>query len=73
MIESMYEVWVNYIHIWHKLKEDFDKVYHTTYSWNIKWQKWAGIYGLWVLNETIQKKTSWKYEKNRGSRLEVTC
>ena len=29
---------------------------HTTYRWNIKWQKWAGISGLWVLNEIIQKK-----------------
>ena len=27
---------------------------HTTYSWNIKWQKCAGISGLWVLNEIIQ-------------------
>ena len=29
---------------------------HTTYSWNIKWQKWVGISGLCVLNEIIQKK-----------------
>ena len=29
---------------------------HYTYSWNIKWQKCAGISGLWVLNEIIQKK-----------------
>ena len=29
---------------------------HTTYSWNIKWQKCAGISGLWVLNEIIPKK-----------------
>ena len=29
---------------------------HTTYSLNIKWQKCAGISGLWVLNEIIQKK-----------------
>ena len=29
---------------------------HTTYNWNIKWQKCAGISGLWVLNEIIQKK-----------------
>ena len=28
---------------------------HTTYSWNIKWQKCAGISGLWVLNEIFQK------------------
>ena len=39
---------------------------HTTYSWNIKWQKCAGISGLWVLNEIIQKnilkiwKKSWE-------------
>ena len=46
---------------------------HTTNSWNIKWHKCAGISGLWVLNEIIQKKISWKYEKNRGSHLEVTC
>ena len=31
-------------------------IMHTTYSWNIKWQKCAGISGLWVLNEIIQKK-----------------
>ena len=31
-------------------------IWHTTYSWNIKWQKCAGIFGLWVLNEIIQKK-----------------
>ena len=29
---------------------------HTTYSWNTKWQKYAGISGLWVPNEIIQKK-----------------
>ena len=29
---------------------------HSTYSWNIKWQKCAGISGLWILNEIIQKK-----------------
>ena len=29
---------------------------HTTYRWNIKGQKCAGISGLWVLNEIIQKK-----------------
>ena len=45
---------------------------HTTYSWKIKWQKCAGISGLWVHNEMIQK-ISWKYEENRGSHLEVTC
>ena len=28
---------------------------HTTYSWNIKWQKCGGISGLWVLNEINQK------------------
>ena len=28
---------------------------HTTYSWNIKWQKCAGISGLWDLNEIILK------------------
>ena len=28
---------------------------HTTYSWNIKLQECAGISGLWVLNEIIQK------------------
>ena len=27
----------------------------TTYSWNIKWKKCAGISGLWVLIEIIQK------------------
>ena len=32
------------------------KAWHTTYSWNIKWQKCPGISGLWVLNEIIQKK-----------------
>ena len=45
---------------------------HTTYSWNIKWQKCVGISGVWVLNEISQRKISWKYKKNRGSRLEVT-
>ena len=45
---------------------------HITYSWNIKWRKCGGISGLWVLNEIIQK-ISWKYEKNRWSRLEVAC
>ena len=28
---------------------------HTTYSLNIKWQKCAGISGLWVFNEICQK------------------
>ena len=32
------------------------KAAHTTYSWNNKWQKCAGISGLWVINEIIQKK-----------------
>ena len=48
-------------------------IWHTTYSWNIKWQKYEDISGLWVHNEIIQKKISWKYEKNCGSHLEVTC
>ena len=39
---------------------------HTTYSWNIKWKKCAGISVLWVLNEIFQKnilkiwKKSWE-------------
>ena len=33
----------------------FMKPFHTTYSWNIKLQKCAGISGLRVLNEIIQK------------------
>ena len=37
-------------------QENCQKFYiHTTYSWNIKWQKCAGISGMWVLNEIIQK------------------
>jgi hypothetical protein len=28
---------------------------HTTYKWNIEWQKCVGISSLWVLNEIIQK------------------
>ena len=36
-------------------------------------EKGAGISGLCVLNEIVQKNISWKYEKNCGSRLEVTC
>ena len=31
--------------------------FHTTYSWNIEWQKCAGTSGLWVLNKIIQKKS----------------
>ena len=41
---------------------------HTTYSWNIKWQKCAGISWLWVLNEIIQKKYPENMKKNRGTR-----
>ena len=36
---------------------------HTTYSWNTKWQKSAGISGLWVVNEIIQKKNILKIWK----------
>ena len=46
---------------------------HTTYNWNIKWQKCAGISGLWVLNAIIPKKYFENMKKNCGSRLEVAC
>ena len=35
------------------------KMFQTTYRWNITWQKCAGISGLLVLNEIIQKNI-WK-------------
>ena len=37
-------------------RDNFYHPNHTTYSWNIKWQKCAGISGSWVLNEIIQKR-----------------
>ena len=47
-------------------------VLHTTYSWNIKWHKWAGM----GRNGLYLKKNEWKWKyqnekKNPGSRLEV--
>ena len=36
---------------------------HTIYSWTIKWQKCAGISGLWVLKWNESKEISWKYDK----------
>ena len=45
---------------------------HTTYSRNNMGQKCEGNCGLWVLNEIIEKKKSWKFEKNHGRRLGVT-
>ena len=49
------------------------EVCHTTYSWNIKWQKCAhmGLNGF-VLKKQIKIKTL-KRKKIPGSRLEVAC
>ena len=44
---------------------------HTTYSWNIKWKKYAGISGLWVLNEIIQKKYPENMKKIVGAVWEL--
>ena len=47
---------------------------HSTYSWNIKWQKCArmGLNGFIFkkINENLKIKTK---KKNHGSRLEVAC
>ena len=59
--------------VYKKNQNEKNLALHTTYSWNIKWQKYVGISGLWVLNEIIPKKISWKYEKKHGSRSEVAC
>ena len=47
------------------------EILHTTYSWNIKWQKCAGM----GLNNLCLKKMKTKIlkQKNPGSRLEVAC
>ena len=44
---------------------------HTTYSWNIKWQKCAGISGLWVLNEIIQQQYPENLKKIVGAVLKL--
>ena len=49
---------------------------HTTYGWNIKYQKCAGMglngFTLKKINENENMKI-WKWKKNPASRLEVAC
>ena len=59
--------------VYKKNQNEKNLALHTTYSWNIKWQKYVGISGLWVLNEIIPKKYPENMKKNRGSCLEVAC
>ena len=49
------------------------KGYHTTYTRNNMSQKCEGNFGLWVLNEIIQKIYPENLKKKCGSPLGVTC
>ena len=46
---------------------------HATYSWNIKWSKWAGKGLNGFIFKKINENFNIKTKKNPGSRLEVSC
>ena len=49
-------------------------IWHTTYSWNIKWQKCAGMGLNGFIFENMNWNVKMKKKKNHlGSRLEVAC
>ena len=72
---TLFLVTETYIQLMHQLQKELSQYYsiHTTYSWNIKWQKCAGMGINGFIFKKINGNENIKTIKNPGSRLEVAC